>query len=197
MNKPLFLFVGRSASGKTTVANILESVGKYTQLQSYTTRPKRTEDEVGHTFISDEEFDKLENIIAYTEYNNHRYCATSEQIDAADIYVIDVPGVETLLEKYETERPIVVFYFDATVKTRIDRMLNRHDHDTAIVSRLHNDEASDWEDELNKLVWHHKNNCGKSVELRIIDANQNIDNVLVQVKTHIENMEGADNDNCN
>lgn len=196
MNKPLFLFCGKSASGKTTVANILESVGKYSQLQSYTTRPKRTEDEVGHTFVSDEEFDALENIIAYTEYNNHRYCATSEQIDAADLYVIDVPGVETLLEKYETERPIIVFYFNATVKTRIDRMINRHDHDAAIVSRLHNDEASDWEDELNKLIWHYKNNCGKNVELYIVDANQNIDNVLVQVKTHIENMEGTDNDNC-
>jgi guanylate kinase len=196
MNKPLFLFVGKSASGKTTVANILESVGKYTQLQSYTTRIKRTEDEVGHTFITDEELDNLENIIAYTEYNNFRYCATAEQIDAADIYVIDVPGVETLLEKYETERPIVVFYFDATVKTRIDRMLNRHDHDAAIVSRLHNDEASDWEDELSKLVWHYKNNCDKNVELNIIDANQNIDNVLVQVKTYIENMEGVQNDNC-
>ena len=196
MNKPLFLFCGKSASGKTTVANILESVGKYAQLQSYTTRPKRTEDEVGHIFVTDEEFDNLENIIAYTEYNNHRYCATSEQIDAADLYVIDVPGVETLLEKYETERPIIVFYFNATVKTRIDRMINRHDHDAAIVSRLHNDEASDWEDELNKLIWHYKNNCGKDVVLYIVDANQNIDNVLVQVKTHIESMEEADNDNC-
>jgi guanylate kinase len=196
MNKPLYLFVGKSASGKTTVANILESVGKYAQLQSYTTRPKRTEDEVGHIFVTDEEFDKLENIIAYTEYNNFRYCATAEQIDATTLYVIDVPGVETLLEKYETERPIIVFYFNATVKTRIDRMLNRHDSDTAIVSRLHNDEASDWEDELTKLVWNYKNNFGKNVEMYVIDANQNIDNVLVQVKTHIENMEEAANDNC-
>jgi guanylate kinase len=196
MNKPLYLFVGKSASGKTTVANILESVGKYNQLQSYTTRKKRTEDEVGHIFVTDEEFDALENIIAYTEYNNFRYCATAEQIDAVTLYVVDVPGVETLLEKYETERPIIVFYFDATVKTRIDRMLNRHDSDTSIVSRLHNDEASDWEDELNKLVWHYKNNIGKNVELYIIDANQNIDNVLVQVKTHIESTEDNNNDNC-
>lgn len=181
MNKPLYLFVGRSASGKTTVANILESVGGYNQLQSYTTRPKRTEDEVGHTFISEDEFDKLENIIAYTEYNGHRYCSTVEQLDDASIYVIDVPGVETLLERYQSDRSIVVIYFNTNIRTRIDRMVDRHDCDAAIVSRIYNDEEFDWEQELNKLVWHYKNNVGRDVEMRVVDANKNLENVLAQV----------------
>ena len=107
MTNTLLLFVGKSGSGKTTIANLLD----FPQLQSYTTRPKRYKNETGHTFISNEEFDKLENIIAYTEYNNYRYCATKQQIDEASIYVIDVPGVETLLEKYETDRQILVLYF--------------------------------------------------------------------------------------
>lgn len=186
MTNPLLLFVGKSGSGKTTIANLLE----LPQLQSYTTRAKRSENETGHIFISDEEFDKLQNIIAYTEYNNCRYCATKEQVDAASIYVIDVPGVETLLEKYETDRQIIVFYFDTTVKTRIDRMLNRHDCDTAIISRLYNDEASDWEDDLNKLVWHYKNNCNKNVEFCMINANTDMYNVLTQVKRHISDLGG-------
>ena len=185
MTNTLLLFVGKSGSGKTTIANLLD----FPQLQSYTTRPKRYKDETGHTFISNEEFDKLENIIAYTEYNNYRYCATKQQIDEASIYVIDVPGVETLLEKYETDRQILVLYFDTSVKTRIDRMLNRHDCDAAIVARLYNDEASDWEDELNKLVWHYKNNCNKNVELRVINANADMYNVLTQVKRYISEME--------
>ena len=187
MNKPLYLFCGRSASGKTTVANILESVGKYNQLQSYTTRPKRTDDEGGHIFVSDEEFDKLENIIAYTEYNNNRYCATAEQIDEASIYVIDVPGIETLLDKYQNDRPIVVVYFDTNIRTRIDRMIDRHDCDAAIVSRIYNDEEFDWEQELNKLVWHYKNNVGKDVELHTIDANKNLESVLSQVTSLVNN----------
>jgi guanylate kinase len=142
MNKPLYCFVGKSASGKTSVANDLEVYG-FTQLWSYTTRPKRYEFETGHTFITDENFSKLENIIAYTEYNGYKYCATKEQIDAADIYVIDVSGAETLLTRYQSDRPIIIFYFDTSVRTRIERMMNRHDSDMAIVSRLYNDEECD------------------------------------------------------
>lgn len=197
MNKPLYLFVGRSASGKTTVANILERVGKYSQLQSYTTRPKRIENEVGHTFISDEEFDKLENIIGYTDYNNYRYCSTAEQVDLSDIYVIDVPGVETLLERYKRDRRIIVLYFDASIRTRIDRMLNRNDCDAAIVSRLYNDEEFDWQNELNKTVWNYKNNENKDVEMYVINANNNIDDVLMQVTNYFNNdAEDSTNDNC-
>lgn len=194
MNKPLYLFVGKSASGKTTVANILEGVGKYSQLQSYTTRPKRTENEVGHTFISDEEFDKLENIIGYTDYNNYRYCSTAEQVDSSDIYVIDVPGVETLLERYKRDRRIIVLYFDANIRTRIDRMINRHDCDAAIVSRIYNDEEFDWQHELSKIIWNYKNNEGKNVEMHVINANQNIDDVLMYV-TNYFNSEAEDEAN--
>ena len=196
MNKPLYLFVGKSASGKTTVANALEGIGKYSQLQSYTTRPKRTENEVGHTFISDEEFDKLKNIIGYTDYNNHRYCSTAEQVDLSDIYVIDVPGVETLLERYKRDRQIVVLYFDTSVRTRIDRMISRHDCDAAIISRIYNDEEFDWQHELNKLVWHYKNNADKDVEMYVINANKDMGDVLLQVLSHLHNTEDNYNDDC-
>ena len=53
MSEPLFLFVGKSASGKTTVANMLEEKHGHVQVQSYTTRPPRYEGEVGHIFVND------------------------------------------------------------------------------------------------------------------------------------------------
>lgn len=183
--KPLFCMVGKSASGKTTIADILEKSGKYRQTQSYTTRSPRYENEIGHVFVTNEEFDKLENIVAYTEYNGFRYAATAEQINSVDIYVVDVPGVETLLDKYHSKRPIVVFYFDTSVRTRIDRMIDRHDSDMAIISRLYNDEEFDWEDRLNKLIWHHKNNLNRDVTLHIINANLDVANVLAQVTNYI------------
>lgn len=185
MRKPLYLFVGRSASGKTTVANMLESQYDFYQLQSYTTRPKRSEDEIGHTFITNDEFDKLENIIGYTEYNGYRYCATKGQIDAVDIYVIDPFGVKTLLERYDSVRPIVVIYFDASIRTRIDRMINRHDSDMSIVSRLYNDEAFDWKEDLHNAVSFYKNMSNKNATMYIVDANKNIDDVMDQVHKYM------------
>lgn len=179
MTKPLYLFVGPSGSGKTTIVDELECKYRYKCLQSYTTRPQRYENEYGHIFISDEEFDNLENIVAYTEYHGHRYCATEELLDDADLYVVDCDGVETLLNKYSnTERFICVFYFDTTVSVRISRMLDRGDSDMQIVSRLHNDEQFDWHDKLNKLVWDYSKLHNRNVELYKINANNNKENVL-------------------
>lgn len=185
MNKPLYLFVGKSASGKTTVAEILECNYKLTTLQSYTTRPKRHESETGHTFITDVEFNNLTDIVAYTEYNGYKYCCTKQQIDEADIYVIDVPGVKTLLEKYQTKRPIMILYFDTTVTTRIDRMINRGASDTEIVSRLYNDEQDDWVCELLRMSREYKINQLQNVESYIIDANQKLEDVLLDMKFYI------------
>jgi hypothetical protein len=46
--KPLILLCGKSGSGKTTVADLLQSKYGLKQLESYTTRPQRKADERGH-----------------------------------------------------------------------------------------------------------------------------------------------------
>lgn len=190
MTKPLYLFVGPSGSGKTTIVDELEYKYRYKCLQSYTTRPQRHENEYGHIFISDEEFDNLENIVAYTEYHGYRYCATEELLNASDLYVVDCDGVETLLNKYSnTERLICIFYFDTTVSTRISRMLDRGDSDMQIVSRLHNDEQFDWHNKLNKLVWDHSRLQNRNVELYKINANNSQSNVLELVLYFINKVE--------
>ena len=185
MNKPLYLFVGKSASGKTTLANMLESQYGLSQLQSYTTRPKRHENETGHIFITDEEFGNLRNIIAYTKYNGYQYCATKEQIDETSIYVIDVPGVKTLLNKYQNDRPIIILYFETSVTTRIDRMIDRGTSDAEIISRLYTDEKSDWMHKLLALSSQYRKEHGRNVDMFVIDANQNKEDVLSQIEFYI------------
>lgn len=178
-NKPLFLFIGKSASGKTTIANMLEERKGMKQVQSYTTRPKRFEGEVGHRFIEDEESYELKDIVASTLYNGYWYCATLEQVDEADIYVIDVAGAKELLYNHEMiNRDIHIVYFDASVYERINRMINRSSTDTQIVSRLLCDESFDWYDKLsdfgveifNNKWWSHTNLC-------VIDASESIEDV--------------------
>lgn len=181
MNKPLLLFVGPSGCGKTTVAQEFESKNNYKTIQSYTTRSPRYDGEIGHVFISEDEFDALENIIAYTQYNGHRYCTTQEQLDEAMSYVVDIPGVETLLQNYNTKRQILVFYFDTTVTTRIDRMLDRGDSDTAIIGRLRNDEEYNWFDKLDSIVWTHNYKYHTDVVLHRIDANKTVNEVMDRI----------------
>ena len=191
MDNPLLLFVGPSGCGKTTVAQEFEHKNNFKTIQSYTTRSQRYDGEIGHVFISEDEFDALKNIVAYTHYNGHRYCTTKEQLDEATSYVVDLPGVETLFRNYDTKRPILVFYFDTTVTTRIDRMLDRGDGDTAIVGRLHNDEAYDWFDKLESLVWKHNYKWHSNVELHKINANKNLDEVMAQILYYVKRiMEG-------
>ena len=154
MNKSLFLFVGRSSSGKTTMANMLEEKCGYKQVQSYTTRKPRYDCEAGHIFVSEEEFKNLGELAAYTFYNNNHYGTTFEQLNQCDIYVIDVPGVETLLQHdKKINRPICIIYFDANIPTRIHRMVDRGDGDHAIVKRLLQDEEYDWQSKLESIVF--------------------------------------------
>ena len=191
MNKPLFLFVGRSASGKTTIAKMLEEQHGYKQVESYTTRPPRFDGESGHIFVNEDEFRNLGELAAYTFYNNYHYGTTIKQLNECDIYVVDIPGVEFLLKKLQNDpRPIYIFYFDASVYNRILRMLDRDDSDMIVVSRLLEDEKVNWFKKLDSLVWHYNNIIGKSVQLFDINANSDptcvMDLVLYYIKKCVE-----------
>lgn len=188
--QPLYLFVGKSASGKTTIVNLLEENYNYKPVQSYTTRPPRYEGEIGHRFVTKEEFDALGDLVAYTVYNGNYYGATAKQLAEASTYVIDIPGVETLLKNYITERPIRIIYLNAAVSTRIERMVDRDASDVEIISRLHNDDTpNDWYAQLDKLVWNYKNLENKDIELYRVDANQDLGDVFEEVLYYINKNE--------
>ena len=137
--KNIYLLVGESGNGKTSVANELETQYGLTSIQSYTTRPKRSDHELGHVFITENEFDKLTGLVAYTKFNGFRYGTTEDQVEQHELYVIDPYGVEYFKTHYHGNKNPYIIYIYATLKDRILRMRDRGDADTQILQRLMND----------------------------------------------------------
>lgn len=106
-----FLIVGRTATGKDTLASILTYKYNWSFVKSMTTRPKRYDSEDTHVFITEKEADSvsLEDRVAYTTINGYQYFATKEQVKNADAYIIDPNGVKVLLDKMPEETFLIVY----------------------------------------------------------------------------------------
>ena len=135
----LYLIVGPSGSGKTTVVDYLvKKYPDYKDVKSYTTRPKRSAFEGGHTFISKERFLQLDNLVAYTLFDGYEYGVTSDQLDRANLYIIDPDGVQYLLRHYK-HRPIRIIWLDISSELAEVRMMNRGDSKEKIDKRIGTD----------------------------------------------------------
>lgn len=124
-DKICFCLVGKFGTGKSTIADYAALMLNFNVLQSYTTRPRRSEDEIGHIFVTDDEYNNLTDVVAETNFGNYRYCATKEQIDNADIYIVDKSGIENIIDKYldTGARQIVVIYIKTNFLIRLLRVI--------------------------------------------------------------------------
>lgn len=127
--KPLFLIVGRTASGKSTVEAQLNNIYNAEPIKSYTTRPARPNDET-HTFVDQKRFDELRNsLVAYTKINGYEYGVTAHQIIRGSFYVIDPVGVEYLVNSgfFDRQKHIypTIIHLDVPEDVRLERFLKR------------------------------------------------------------------------
>lgn len=119
------LIVGRTATGKDYLANELKSRGMIL-LKSHTTRPKRSDDEDTHTFITNEEYDAIDKstVVAHTEINGNKYFATKDDVLNCDVYIIDVNGLRQISESMP-DTPVIVVYMTANEEERKKRFIKR------------------------------------------------------------------------
>ena len=101
MKKVLIFIVGESGVGKDTVAKLLG----YPQVCSYKEGSPRVGEVNGiqHYFVTKEEMDEIckrDDLIAYTQTGEVRYCATSEQLNhPITIYIINEDGMKWFKQK--------------------------------------------------------------------------------------------------
>ncbi len=138
----IYCFVGPSGSGKSAIVDSLAKEYGFVVVQSYTERPRRTPLESGHFFITPQEFDHLNELVAYTLYNGYRYGVPSKMIDESDLYVIDPDGVEYLKNTYKGDKGIFVIGVDCNEELCKRRMLQRGDGEANANSRLEYDKEA-------------------------------------------------------
>lgn len=141
MTRNLYLFVGRSGVGKTTIVDALCRKRNLKAVESYTDRAPRYEGERGHIFVSPAEFDSLPEKVACAAFANYHYCTTTAVLDESDCFVVEPKGVCELLNRYKT-RPIVVIGIYARMCSIVERMRKRGDSEDNIKVRLDMDETT-------------------------------------------------------
>lgn len=149
--KNIYCLIGNSGSGKTTIADALQREYNLSVLKSYTTRPKRTETDNDHIYIDEEEYFALQHKVATRKAKDGYYCATKEQIDNHDIYVIDFGGFFELKQKYDGHKSVKSIYVDVSPETSIERMRLRGDNADSIINRVKRDAEDNTNDNMNKV----------------------------------------------
>lgn len=160
MTKNLYCIIGASGSGKTTITSKLEELYGLISIQSYTTRKPRFRNERGHIFITKPAFDKLPNKIAYTKFADNEYCATVDQVNNCNLYVIDPKGVEELKNNYKGSKKIYTIYIDCRLTDRYNRMKSRGNTYNEALKRIINDtiEFREYKDRCNFVVQNNNSN---------------------------------------
>ena len=128
----LLCIMGRTASGKDTLARKLCERSGLHQIISYTTRERRVNEGNTHIFISDNEYSQIEadgKIAAFTQIGPFKYCCTIEQLYENDIYVIDPIGVKHLRELNLPNLRLVTIYINVPDDIRKERALSKRGDD--------------------------------------------------------------------
>lgn len=126
----VILLVGKTNSGKSSLAKKLCERSNLVALQSYTTREKRSETDNDHTFVSVEEYLRAKEngeIAVDAEIAGSYYYSTVEQLYEADLYTINPDAIDRLLTLDLPNIRFVTVYISCPDKIREERAMTRGD----------------------------------------------------------------------
>ena len=185
------ILIGKSASGKTTIRDILTMKHGFHSIVTYTTRPMRKGEisDVTYHYISNEEFLKKIDEDFFVEWEKYRvgesvwyYGTAKEDIKDADeksVIILTPDGVRDIL-KYDSIKPVVIYLY-SNIDTIRKRLSKRNDNKDKAEDRIKRDEKDfKYADLLaDKIVY---NNDGANI-------NEVVDNVITQYRKVLEKWE--------
>lgn len=136
------IIIGKSGSGKTSIANYISENFRYDLVKQVTTRPKRSDDEDKYyNFISVEEFNNLIKDCKLAEWNEFRgwkYGTLKEDLSSSNKILVTNPiGLKQLVWQ---DLDYIAFYIDVDTGIRVLRQTKRGDDPKEIERRLLTDE---------------------------------------------------------
>lgn len=145
----MILIVGKTATGKDTLANELRKYGA-SIVCSYTTRPRRKGETNTHRFITKEEASAITNRVAETRIGKYEYFVTADQLKEADVYIIDPIGVHTLTQNSPADLRFDLVYMTSPEGIAHASALQRGDKPEEVQQRIdaERDEFAAFEEEL-------------------------------------------------
>lgn len=127
----IILLVGKTNSGKSSLAKKLCERMGLSQLISQTTRPKRSEADTDHTFVTMDEYIRAKEngeIAIDTEIAGNYYYATIKQLYNADLYTINPEALNRLLALDLPNIKFVTVYISCPDHLREERAIKRGDN---------------------------------------------------------------------
>ena len=139
----LFIFLGRSASGKTTITKDLMNIHGFKNVQNFTTRKKR-ECEVKseeYKFISAEEFNRKKFSATFVVNDEWKYGVGYDIVDKeGENYIFSAISLDYAYSVFVSAKAkginVKLFILDISDTIRIQRMLERGDSEESISRRL-------------------------------------------------------------
>jgi guanylate kinase len=127
----LIVILGESASGKSTVQNILCKSYGYERLITYTTRnPREGEvDGVDYHFVSDDTFEEMyrnNEFCETTEYNGWHYATAKDDCTNNKVAVLTPHGLRQIRRFRELK--LLSIYIDVPRRDRLIKILQRGDN---------------------------------------------------------------------
>lgn len=129
----LIILIGKSASGKSYIAENLAENFRYEKLVTCTTRPIRSNEAEGrdYFFIDEQTFQYLEDdgaLVCTTNYNGWHYGIPVEQLTNGDkILIIEPIGYHELVKTLPNSVDYTSFYIDCEDRQRLIRQILRGD----------------------------------------------------------------------
>lgn len=143
----ILILMGKTASGKDTIAKELVSNYKFGKIITYTTRPPRPNerDGVDYYFISQSDFQKkikadffVEWKVYQSAFGNWYYGTAFKDLKQDSVLILTPTGVKDLAKN--TRCIFRTVLIDAPKEIRLQRLIERGDEYTEALRRLEHDE---------------------------------------------------------